>query len=192
MSNKRRTPTEKELSLWREMMQEVEPLHDATTQKSEDTVEETVPLKIKQGKIRNTIPEAQSQIPAVVHPKGAEKHLDRRTDEKLRKGKMPIEATLDLHGMTQNQAYTCLKQFVLRSYNEGKRCILVITGKGSRQSGDNYIVSERSEKGVLRARLPEWLKQEPLDDIVLKSVMAHKKHGGGGFYVYLKNRNKNY
>src|SRR5690606_8117679 len=49
--------------------------------------------------------------------------LDRRTDEKLRKGKMPVEATLDLHGMTQAQAGETLEKFLLRAYKSGLRCV---------------------------------------------------------------------
>lgn len=102
---------------------------------------------------------------------------------------MPIEATLDLHGMTQSAAHIRLEEFILRAYHMDKRCVLVITGKGSRQGHDGYILSERSEKGVLRSRLPDWLGQAPLSGIVLKCVAAHPKHGGGGaFYIYLKRR----
>lgn len=193
MSNKRRTPTEKELSLWREMMQGVEPMHDDVDQDSTDTPDEFAPPKARQNKTKKHSPVSPAHITAPAQSAYVEKQLDRRTDEKLLKGKMPIEATLDLHGMTQSQAHICLEQFILQSYKAGKRCVLVITGKGSRQSENNYILSERSEKGVLKARLPEWLRQAPLDNIVLKSVTAHQKHGGGGaFYVYLRNKGKDY
>jgi DNA-nicking Smr family endonuclease len=51
----------------------------------------------------------------------------------------------------------------------------VITGKGS--SGD----------GVLRRRVPEWLSQPPLRQIVAGLSEAHRRHGGGGaLYVALK------
>lgn len=189
MSNKRRTPTEKELSLWQEMTHDVERLHDAEEPRDKTAPDIKKPPKPKTEKVKETAP--VTKTPPVNAPTTPEKQLDRRTDEKLAKGKMPIEATLDLHGMTQSQAHTRLEQFIVQSYGAGKRCVLVITGKGSRQSGDNYILSERSEKGVLKARLPQWLRQAPLDHIVLKTVTAHQKHGGGGaFYVYLRNKDK--
>ena len=60
--------------------------------------------------------------------------LDRRTGERLKRGKLPIEGYLDMHGMTQSEAYNALDNFFLDSQAAGKRCVLVITGKGNRGS----------------------------------------------------------
>lgn len=188
MSNKRRTPDTKELSLWRRMMQGVSPLHKTPQSDCEMPRKKTLP---QSDKTRRTPDKSYIPVETVQTPTNA--GLDRRTDDKLRKGKMPIEATLDLHGMTQSVAHQRLEQFIMSAHLSGKRCVLVITGKGSRQSHEGYILSERSEKGVLKSRLPDWLNQAPLSDIVLKYVHAHQKHGGGGaFYVYLRNKNKIY
>lgn len=101
--------------------------------------------------------------------------LDLRTDLRLRRGKMPIEGTIDLHGCTQDQAHAMLNDFILRSYKGGKRCVLVITGKG------------RMGEGVLKTKFPQWISMAPLRDIVLKTYAAAQKDGGGGaWYVYLK------
>lgn len=104
--------------------------------------------------------------------------LDRRTDERLKKGKMPLEARLDLHGMTQDEAIIKLSQFIKASYSQGFRTILVITGKGSLR-----------KPGILRQNVPEWLTRDEYDGIVLKTVSAQPKDGGtGAYYVYLKRR----
>lgn len=101
--------------------------------------------------------------------------LDRRTENRFRKGKMPIEATLDLHGMTQAQAQPALSRFIKESYSQGFRCLLVITGKG--QDG----------QGVLRQLLPEWLLSPIYENAILKFVQARPQHGGtGAFYILLR------
>lgn len=103
--------------------------------------------------------------------------LDRRSDERLRRGKMPIEATLDLHGMSQQEAFEALQQFLRQGYERGRRCVLVVTGKG------------RGGEGVLRARVPEWLAEKELCDLVLRSYPAQPQHGGAGArYILLRRK----
>ncbi|MBO22624.1 MAG: DNA mismatch repair protein MutS [Rhodospirillaceae bacterium] len=104
--------------------------------------------------------------------------MDRRTADRLRRGKLPIEARLDLHGMYQDAAHTALVQFVTESAAQGRRCVLVITGRGSREGS-----------GVLRARLPEWLNQLPCRPHVLGFTAARPEHGrDGAFYVLLRRK----
>lgn len=112
--------------------------------------------------------------------------LDHRTHSRLRKGRIPIEAVLDLHGLTQPDAHAALSRFIQDAYAAQKRCVLVITGKG----GDRIRAAFTSDfTGVLRQRLPEWLGQMPLAPLVLKTETARQQHGGdGAFYVYLKRR----
>ncbi|MEM8833587.1 MAG: Smr/MutS family protein [Pseudomonadota bacterium] len=111
--------------------------------------------------------------------------IDKRTDEKLRKGQMPIEAYCDLHGMTQTQAHECLHQFILNAVRQQKRCVLVITGKGKSRIATEAAIEP--EKGVLKQRLPEWLSQAPLKEHILKFYPAKPKDGGtGAFYIYLR------
>jgi len=87
----------------------------------------------------------------------------------------PIGAHIDLHGMDQARARTVLEAFIFRSWNEGMRAVLVITGKGLR--GD----------GVLRRMTPEWLADARLRDVVAGISEAQRRHGGeGALYVALK------
>lgn len=111
--------------------------------------------------------------------------LDGRTETKLKRGQLRIEATLDLHGMTQARAHAALRDFVMAAQASGKRCVLVITGKGnSKKSSDAWF---DGVEGVLKQQFPVWLAEAPLNRLVLKHMPAQPKHGGGGaFYVYLK------
>lgn len=100
--------------------------------------------------------------------------LDKRTLERLRKGKMPIERRIDLHGFSQAQAYEALKKFILDCYKDGIRHVLVITGKG---------------QGILRERTREWLSERDMKSFVLKYATAQQKDGGdGALYVYLRRK----
>ena len=111
--------------------------------------------------------------------------LDRKTADRLRKGQIPLEGRLDLHGMNQVQAHKALEVFIMQAQREGRRCVLVITGKGAGEDGRRDPLS--SGQGVLKRRVPQWLASGSLQGYVLKSVPAQARHGGdGALYVLLK------
>jgi DNA-nicking Smr family endonuclease len=106
--------------------------------------------------------------------------LDKRTGQKLVRGQLPLEGRLDLHGLTQDQAHGRLTRFIATSAEAGKRCVLVITGKGLKPTG---------ETGVLRKAVPRWLNSAELRPLVLAIRYAQSKDGGeGALYVLLKRR----
>lgn len=108
---------------------------------------------------------------------GSRDGLDRRLAERLRRGKLPIEAKLDLHGLRQAEAHRRLERFLAESQAAGKRCLLVVTGKGV----------HKQEGGVLRANVPRWLNEAPNRARVLSFDYAQQKHGGtGALYVLLR------
>ncbi len=119
--------------------------------------------------------------------------IDKATAEKLRRGKLKIEARIDLHGMTQGQAYDVLVSFLINCHKQGKRCVLVITGKGRKydkigeESGKNWI---ESKPGILREKLPLWLGTKPLNEIILKTQEAKAKDGGSGATYVLIRKNR--
>ena len=103
--------------------------------------------------------------------------LERRTAQKLRRGQIPIDASLDLHGMTQSEAYAALRASLQRSQALGHRCLLVITGKGT----------GRANSGILKAMVPQWLDQSINRNRVLAFKTAQPQHGGtGAVYVLLR------
>ena len=110
--------------------------------------------------------------------------MDRKSFTRMTRGKLKPEARLDLHGMTLAQAHPALTGFVLRSHAEGKRLVLVITGKGKRAADEGPIPVR---PGALKHQVPQWLTMPPLGGIVLQVTQAHQKHGGSGaYYVYLR------
>ena len=109
-----------------------------------------------------------------------------RQADRLKRGRLPIDRRIDLHGMTRAEAHLALDTFLLSAANSGARCVLVITGKGSRSPADEF---GRRGEGTIRAELPGWLNMPPVRDLVLGFNPAQPKDGGGGaFYVLLKRR----
>jgi len=96
---------------------------------------------------------------------------------KLERDRGVPDNRVDLHGHNQDGARDVLTRFVLTRHAHGARSVLVITGKGA------------LGEGILRRRVPDWLAQPPLRDIVAGVSDAHRRHGGeGALYVALKRR----
>ena len=56
--------------------------------------------------------------------------LDRRSAMRMKRGKIRIQGRLDLHGYSQDTARQALVKFIKEAFVSGKRCVLVVTGKG--------------------------------------------------------------
>ncbi|MBK1696870.1 Smr/MutS family protein [Rhodovibrio salinarum] len=105
--------------------------------------------------------------------------VDRRTADRLKRGRLEIDGRIDLHGMTRAAAQDALTNFVLSAADRGQRCVLVITGKGTFSGG----------VGVLKQEVPKWLNMSPLRERIVAVNEAQPKHGGGGaLYVLLKRK----
>ncbi|SHJ04173.1 Smr/MutS family protein [Wenxinia saemankumensis] len=112
--------------------------------------------------------------------------MDAKTHKRLSRGKTPPDARIDLHGMTLAQAHSALVAFVLSSQMNGRRHLLVITGKGRAR---DELAPMPVVEGALRHQVPHWLELPPLDRAVLQVTQAHQRHGGAGaYYVTLRRR----
>lgn len=110
--------------------------------------------------------------------------MDHATHKKMKRGKLSPEGRIDLHGMTLDQAHPALIGFIQRAQAQGKRLVLVITGKGKHRDDPGPIPARR---GVLKYQVPAWLRAAPLSGLVLEIREAHLRHGGSGaYYVYLR------
>jgi len=169
-------------ALWHYVTKDIEPLpHDPgaplVPEKPSDS-----PGKARKRKTKPAAPSStpSSTLPPVSaaqkksdHPPG----IDRRTDEKLKRGQMTIEARIDLHGMIRTEARAGLSRFLASSWHQGRRCVLVITGKG------------RDGAGVLRTEVPQWLREDDLAHFILRAYPAKPQHGGSGaLYVLLRKK----
>jgi DNA-nicking Smr family endonuclease len=98
---------------------------------------------------------------------------------------------LDLHGSSLIKANEIVKKFIIKSFNDGYKKLLVVTGKGSRsKSYDNPYLSEKLS--TLKYSVPEYIKNdENLNKKISRIVQADLKDGGeGAIYIFLKNSKK--
>ena len=98
---------------------------------------------------------------------------------------------IDLHGFSIRKANEEIKNCLIRSYEEGYKKIIIITGKGSRSK--IYSDPYRSDKmNTLRYSVQNFIENEiDLMSIVKKISQADIKDGGeGAIYLFLKDKNK--
>jgi DNA-nicking Smr family endonuclease len=107
--------------------------------------------------------------------------FDQLTRYKLAKGRLQIDARVDLHGMTQSEAHGLLLSFLHRAHASGLRHVLVITGKGA----------SFGSEGVLKRAVPVWLSTPPFRTLVGSHDAAARQHGGAGaIYIRLRRRDQ--
>ena len=174
----RRTLSAEERALWRGVARSIKPLRRREREASDEEPDAVAaapprppPLKAKPVKPAAAPRPAKPPGPPPLAP------LARREKQKLVRGRAPIDARLDLHGMTQAQAHAALARFLRHAQADGARFVLVITGKGVRAG----------EPGVLRRQVPLWLGLAEFRDAVVGFEEAHMTHGGeGALYVRLR------
>ena len=101
--------------------------------------------------------------------------VQHRVMEKLRRGRLRVEAELDLHGCTIDTAKAELALFLRRCRQSGKRCVRVIHGKG---------LGSPQGKPILKRLLPGWLRQR--DEVLAYCPATRADGGSGALYVLLK------
>jgi len=107
--------------------------------------------------------------------------VERKTERKLARGAVDIDARLDLHGLRQDAAHRALRSFIVGAQSRGARIVLVITGKGRSGEGE--------DAGVLRRAVPRWLEAPDLRPLVVGVSVAHRSHGGdGALYVQVRRK----
>jgi DNA-nicking Smr family endonuclease len=160
-------PAQRDRALWSEAMRDVTPLPGRRGESSP-------PLQCAPART-----EAGAAPSPVEQPLDRYAGIDRANAERLKRGLHPIEARLDLHGMTQAEAHRELIGFVVASHEVGRRCVLVITGRGLGLDGP----------GVLKSAVPRWLEEAGLRRRILAVAAAQPRHGGAGaLYLLLRRR----
>ena len=133
--------------------------------------ERSLSVQTGQAKVR-TSPE--KKIP-VDFRLGETSGIDGTSARRMQRGQVPIEDRLDLHGLSQEEAQKEVKAFIGSAVQNNFRHVLIITGKG------------RDGNGILREKVPEWLKDAPLCYYLNAISYAQPKDGGkGALYIRLK------
>ncbi|WP_417687249.1 Smr/MutS family protein [Roseibium sp.] len=134
---------------------------------------------------------APTAAPAVsATPKPPPLHqLEHRYRKKLVRGVKPIDARIDLHGLTQHQAHERLRGFLYNAQASGHKVVLVITGKGGKGKGNDFRHDHWDDMGILRRAVPQWLAMPEMRQVVIGYEEAHVTHGGAGaLYVRIRRR----
>ncbi len=135
--------------------------------------------KAEKQKTTSPVPQqAAVQVPAK-QPSGVHHPLERPVKRKIAKGKLALEARIDLHGMVQSQAHSFLLDFLIRAHERGMRHVLVITGKGSSMGSE----------GALKRAVPLWFSKPEFRFLISSYESAAPHHGGeGALYIRLSRR----
>jgi DNA-nicking Smr family endonuclease len=112
-------------------------------------------------------------------PAGKHQPLERPVKRKLAKGRLDLDARIDLHGLFQEEAHALLHSFILRAHDRGLRHVLVITGKGSSMGSE----------GALKRAVPMWFGKPEFRHLISSWESSAPNHGGeGALYVRLSRR----
>ena len=108
--------------------------------------------------------------------------IEKNKLRRIKNGKITIEATLDLHGLSLKEAENRLRLFVGNGLRQKKRLLLIITGKGS-----NSKPNIHGKTLTIKSELKNWLSNSFYSDKVQYISKALDRHGGGGaYYFFLK------
>jgi DNA-nicking Smr family endonuclease len=109
---------------------------------------------------------------------GHARGLDPRVVKRLRRGEFAIQGHVDLHGMLKEEAKSQLEAFLGKARQQGKRCVLVVHGRG---------LHSKDQVPVLKEALKRWMHTARFARHVLGFSTARPHDGGAGaIYVLLK------
>jgi DNA-nicking Smr family endonuclease len=170
MSSKRGL-SDDEIEVWTTITRSIKPLK---RQRRVEKAEPPAPPTARKAAVKSAVsrpprtpaaPEKRVPAPPPVAP------LSRREKQRVARGHDRIDARLDMHGHTQDEAHGALLRFLRGASAGEKKLVLVITGKS----------------GVLRRQVPLWLGTAEFRPLVISTDVAAIKHGGdGAFYIRVR------
>lgn len=175
-----------DLALWQKLARDLTPL-PGRRRPDRDAADAALEPPGESGPAeKSERPGRMAPIAAPAGPPASMMPIDRRTRQKIVRGRLPIDDRIDLHGLTQAEAHAVLRRFLRDAQRRGSRVVLIVTGKGRPDTHHHHHDLHR-ERGVLRRIVPKWLNLPELRDVVLSVDEAHLAHGGeGALYVRLR------
>lgn len=181
--------SQKDLTDWEEEVRAIDRMVGALAKASTTPVTPSVadgrlPVPEQQGQVVEVSVEVPSLerprlLPAQTPPILADLHpsqhrpLDKKRIQHLQNPRSRRDATLDLHGLTQDAAYQAVCDFIEHCAASGKRQLRIITGKGA---------------GILQQQLLLWLNNRHLRPKITAITYAGPKEGGTGALLLLLKR----
>ncbi|MGY6038228.1 DNA endonuclease SmrA [Aeromonas sp. AE23HZ002T15] len=174
-------PHDDEYSLFLQEVADVRPLHsDRIAPQGGDSAPTEAQLARRQAASAGPLPQDMLSMEAIAlldpHEIVGFKRdgVQEGVYKKLRLGKYELQASLDLHQKTLNEARTALVQFIADCEVRDIRCLLILHGKGERST----------PRAMLKSHVSAWLPQLPA---VMAMHSAERRHGGSGaLYVLLR------
>jgi len=188
MTKKKPPLSEHDTLVWQKVTETIKPLDDRA--RAPDIPPRRMVRDLRENR---ALPSAWHSRPA---PEPTPK-LDRKMRRQLSTGRMDVDRSIDLHGMTQDQAFSRLCATIEGAVRRGDKAVLVVTGKCGRRYAQTdvtpaaYRTRDDFEQfgGVLKRMLPLWLGGPELKPFIQSYGPAAKEHGGdGAFYVILRKR----
>ncbi len=173
--------SEEESEAWEKLAATVTPMHPAIARPKPEAAKPPPP---KQPKLRKQ----QTERPVAAAPRTQPKpsppgNLDSHWDRRLKSGALQPDLTLDLHGHNLDAAYDRLMGGVAQARALGFRTILLVTGK----SRPVAAADRGASRGVIRAKVLDWLAASNHHTAIAAVRRAHPRHGGdGALYIVLK------
>jgi DNA-nicking Smr family endonuclease len=172
--------------LWAQATRGVHPV-----ERGAETIPASPPPPIAQGEVWHPDLEAIDALRALVSGdapfdiadsdefiEGRVSGVDHAIVRKLRRGEFALQGHIDLHGMTREQAKGAVDDFLRRARQGGKRCVLVVHGRG---------IHSKDQLPVLKEALRSWLASARFARHVLAFATARPVDGGAGaVYVLLR------
>ena len=176
MQTKKRKIKKEELELWKKVTEHDKVIGQYTNSVEENIIQQKLPITSKVNKDNFKVKDTK-------HTSFKQDYqINKRMKLKLERGLIRPEIKLDLHGKTLSEAKKSLSHFIKSSINNNIRCILVITGKKKTLNGS---------RGIIREKLPLWLKENELFNYILFHCYATKKDGDDGArYILLRKKDK--
>ena len=176
----KRPPAPEDVHLWALVTATVRPLAGRPLPRNVDPISAAVAASKGRPAAAKPAPGAVSP-PARAPPAGIKLQpsagIEPNRRRRIVRGREAFAVRLDLHGFDQDRAHANLMAALVRAQADGARAMLVITGKGVEGGG------------VLKRRVPEWLGDPRLREVVAGFASADRRHGGeGALYVALKRR----
>lgn len=174
--------SDEERQLWDGVTRSIAPLKKRAPRKLPAQAEAApaTPMRASPRKALPSQAAPQPRVTVATPPVPPLAPLERKTRKRLARGTRDVDARLDLHGFTQDQAHSALLRFLRSAQSKEHSLVLVITGKGVRGEG---------ERGVLRRAVPQWLSLPDFRELVIGFDSAAIPHGGeGALYVRVRKR----
>jgi len=166
---------DEDISLFRELMKDVKPLGDKSKALEDRLLMPIIEADDEDsGFAQDEFFSGHDVEPISGDTKLAHFNSDMRPNDKrkLLQGKFKVQDSLDLHGLTAQEAAEDVSEFLADTYGDGLKCISIIHGRG-RLTGT----------AILKSHVNIWLQPSRY---VLAFCSCLPKHGGtGAVYVLL-------